>query len=325
MPVMRLVILLVAMGAAIGAALLVRSMQNAPVPVQPIQTIEKVVTQTLQNVEPERRVLVAVEDLRVGQYLIPEHFAWQPWVGDGELPSFFVDEVQPNAVDDLIGAVVRTDMLAGEPFTPNKIAHPGTAGFMSAVLTPGMRAVAVEISSESAAGGFIFPDDRVDIVMVHNQIGPTGKTSKAVDTVLHNVRVLAIDGFYRPVQEGEGRVLTGSRATLELTKEDAIILMHAEEKGSLSLVLRSVGETDSPSGSTARSRALARGDVIAKGVRVFAGGGGGGAVGARAGAGGAAGYGGSGFETREAAGVTSAAVQDEATNAAPSRPASNRY
>ena len=276
MPVMRLVILLVAAGAAIAAAMLVRGMQSQPVAVQPIQTVQRPVQPTVAPPpEPEQSILVAVEDIRVGTFLTVEHFQWQAWPNDANTTAFYVDEIDPNAIDKLVGAVTRIDMMAGEPFTSNKIAHPGGAGFMSAILTPGMRAVSMQISADIAAGGFIFPGDRVDVLMLHKievQTPDGIEEIEAIDTVLENVRILAIDGYYRPIAGEEGGSLVGSRATLELTPNDSLVLTAVEDFGDLALTLRSVGEVDGPSGATPKWRSFARADFNARGVRVFAGG-----------------------------------------------------
>ena len=277
MPVMRLVILLVAAGAAIAAALLVRGLQNQPVPVQPIQTVQREAqTASVEVQKPKQNILVAAEDVRVGTYLTVEHFVWQPWPDDANTTAFYVDAVSPDAMDQLIGAVVRIDMMAGEPFTPNKVVHPGRAGFMSAVLTPGMRAVSMEISADAAAGGFIFPGDRVDVLMLYQVEMQTPEGTEDVDqidTLLENVRVLAIDGYYRPIAGEEGGSLVGNRATLELTPADSLVLTAADEEGDLALTLRSVGEVDGPSGVTPRWRNFAKaGWGDASGVRIFAGG-----------------------------------------------------
>lgn len=277
MPVMRLVILLVAAGAAIAAALLVRGLQNQPAPVQPIQTVQREAKPAAAIVEkPAQSILVAAEDLRVGAYLTPEHFVWQPWPDDANTTAFFVDTVDPDAIDGLVGAVVRIDMMAGEPFTPNKVVHPGQAGFMSAVITPGMRAVSMEISADAAAGGFIFPNDHVDVLMLYEiEMQTPNGTEKVeqIDTLLENVRVLAIDGYYRPIAGEEGGSLVGSRATLELTPADSMVLTAADEEGDLALTLRSVGEVEGRSGVTPRWRNFAKaGWGDASGVRIFAGG-----------------------------------------------------
>ena len=275
MPVIRIVILLVAAVAAIAAAFLVRSMQAsdaAPAPIAPIAyQAEPTVA---APVEPTLKVVVASQDLRVGQFITPGLLVWQAWPDDAIATSFYRDEDAPDAIPALEGAVVRTDMKAGEPLTAAKVVHPGEAGFMAAVLTPGMRAVSVEISSETAAGGFIFPNDHVDVLLTFSVDveQPQGVTSEtAIDTVLRNVRVLAIDEYYLPFDgQTAGQALVGHRATLELTHEDAMVLLVAQEKGDISFVLRSVSELDGPSGSTARARALAsRRGAGSEGVRVF--------------------------------------------------------
>ena len=277
MPVMRLVILLVAAGAAIAAALLVRGLQDQPVPVQPIQTIQRAAQPvSVELQKPKQNILVVSEDVRVGTYLTIEHLKWQGWPDNANTTAFYVDAVDPDAMDKLIGAVVRIDMMAGEPLTSNKVVHPGQAGFMSAVLTPGMRAVSMEISADAAAGGFIFPGDRVDVLMLYQvemQTPDGTEDVDQIDTLLENVRVLAIDGYYRPIAGEEGGSLVGNRATLELTPADSLVLTAADEEGDLALTLRSVGEVDGPSGVTPRWRNFAKaGWGDASGVRVFAGG-----------------------------------------------------
>lgn len=273
MPIMRLVILLVAAAAAIAAAFLVNGMQSSSTPaVLPIQSSALTASTKAEEI-PVMKVLVAATDLKVGQFIQEGQLSWQPWPEEANTTSFYTEEISPDAVEAMQGAVVRTNMMAGEPLTSTKVVHPGEAGFMSAVLTPGMRAVGVEITAETAAGGFIFPNDHVDVLLTFDVevVGPTGVTEEAaIDTILNNIRVLAIDGYYRPVEAEAGDAVVGHRATLELTKQDAMVLMAAQERGDISLVLRSVTELSGPSGATANGLALAsRRGGGSDGVRVF--------------------------------------------------------
>ena len=250
---LRLIILAVALGAAVVAALLVRGMISQPAPQTLVETVE--VAPTIAT----ERVLVAKRDLALGERVAPEDLVWQDWPSEAVNPAFVVEATANTAIVDLAGAVVRADMLAGEPVTPKKLVLPGESGFMAAVLTPGMRAVAIEVSVETAAGGFILPNDRVDVVVTRsvdvvsqNQFQEGFKS----DTILENVRILAVDQTYREV-EGEQYVV-GSTATLELKPEDAEILNLARRMGELSLVLRSVSDAslDLPSGATRKGTAL---------------------------------------------------------------------
>ncbi len=273
MPVMRLVILLIAAAAAVGAALLVNGMQGSSAPaVLPIQTSSLVAAKDVEEV-PTLKVLVATSDLKVGQFVQEGQLSWQDWPEEANTTSFLIEEVNPDAIEGMLGAVVRVNMMAGEPLTAAKVVHPGEAGFMSAVLTPGMRAVGVEITAETAAGGFIFPNDHVDVLLTFEVEveGPNGRQEEtAIDTILNNVRVLAIDGYYKPVESEAGEAVVGNRATLELSRQDAMVLMAAQERGEISLVLRSVTELAGTSGATASGLALAsRRGAGSDGVRVF--------------------------------------------------------
>jgi pilus assembly protein CpaB len=252
--IIRLVILIVAAGAALMAALLVRNMATDP----QRQSVPQVASE--QPREQQLRVLVAKRDLLVGERVVSEDFAWQAWPKEGLNAAFFNDETSAEAIVELAGANVRFEIGAGEPITARKLVQAGEQGFMAAVLTPGMRAAAVEISVESAAGGFILPNDRVDVILtrqVEVVDGTFMRQQTVSETVLENVRVLAIDQSFRQV-EGED-VIMGSSATLELSAQDAEILTLAQELGEVALSLRAVSDTWSPvrtGAATAKGRNL---------------------------------------------------------------------
>jgi pilus assembly protein CpaB len=151
-------------------------------------------------------------------------------------------------VQAVVGAIVREPLLAGEPVVERKIVKGGQGGYMSVVLQPGMRAVAVPVNVESGAGGFILPGDRVDVLMSRklegSSAGPVsfgGATSTvAAETVLQNVRVLAIDQKVQP--EKEAKTIVGAAATLEVPAQDAELLVKAKAAGELVLALRSYAD-----------------------------------------------------------------------------------
>src|SRR6185436_7641769 len=144
-----------------------------------------------------------------------------------------------NAIEDFIGAITRAPFTAGEPIREAKmIKANGAAGFMAAILPSGMRAVSTEISPETGAGGFILPNDRVDVILSRRANDRAGNASPTSETILTNVRVLAID---QTVEEKNGqRVVVGKTATLEMSPRQAETLAQSRQLGSLSLALRSL-------------------------------------------------------------------------------------
>lgn len=276
----RLIILLVAAAAAIGAVFLVRTV-SAPSSataeiVQPEEAPEPVAI-------PTKQILVAKETIPVGKFVSLDDLSWQAWPADAQVENFIDQEKEPEALEKMVGAVARYDLVKGEPVTKAKLVHPGTAGFMSVMLTPGMRAVSVEIEAEIAAGGFIMPNDRVDVI-VTREVESNNNTNQSAmqgirsDLILANIRVLAIDTLYgAPPTEGEetpgtgqGAAIIGSRATLELAERDATLLNTARKAGDISLTLRSIADMSAPQGATGAGRVYRDGvSQDAQGVRVY--------------------------------------------------------
>jgi pilus assembly protein CpaB len=185
-------------------------------------------------------VLVAARDLALGQQLTPSDVRWQPWPDGAITPAYMVKTQDPQAMQKAVGGTVRQAMLAGEPLTAQKVVHADGAGFMSAILSPGMRAVSVAISVETGAGGFILPNDHVDVILTARAPGSSNRQDSR--TILNNIRVLAIDQTYR--EEGGKQVVIGKTATLELTPPQAETLAQAAASGSVSLALRSLADLD---------------------------------------------------------------------------------
>jgi pilus assembly protein CpaB len=169
-------------------------------------------------------------------------------------------------VEALTGAVVREVMLRGDPVTERKLVRSGQSGFMAVVLNPGMRAMSIPVSVESAAGGFILPGDRVDVVLSRQvQVGSTNEFRS--ETVMRNVKVLAVDQVTKP--EDGAQSVVGATATLEVGANDAEALALADAQGDLALVLRSYADVGGPSGKTARPE-MTRGEPSAgRTVRVW--------------------------------------------------------
>jgi pilus assembly protein CpaB len=196
---------------------------------------------------PGAQVLVATRNLPTGHFVRPEDLAWQAWP-DETVVDTYVEKGEAES-DDYVGAVVRTPMTAGEPITEARVVRPGDRGFLAAVLDPGLRAISVKIDATSGVAGFIFPGDRVDVILTHKikvfGIHPTKKdkavTRVAAETVLHNVRVLAID---QSTHKEDGQADLGKTATLEVSAKHAEMLKLTTTMGSLSLSLRSLARND---------------------------------------------------------------------------------
>jgi pilus assembly protein CpaB len=229
------------------------------------------------------KVLVAARDLEPGTRLADADLEWKEWPADQVIPAFITDGTVPvtpaaaapaearaegavarvargatdavtgGAKADYFGSVVREPISAGEPITSRKIVRAGDSGYMAAYLEPGMRAMAIRVTVETAAGGFILPGDRVDVLLSREtaaQGGEGGGSSKySASTVMRNIKVLAIDQTTRAGDDEQAVV--GATATLEVGPLDAEALALAKSEGELSLVLRSYADTGGPSGRVA--------------------------------------------------------------------------
>jgi pilus assembly protein CpaB len=195
---------------------------------------------------PTVDVLVAKDDIGLGQSVGPESLLWQTWTQSTASGSFIRRSDRPQAATELAGSIARAPFIAGEPIREQKLVKANGSGFMAAILPTGMRAVSTEISAETGAGGFILPNDRVDVILSkreHAPPNPDGTTPPDIITssvALANIRVLAIDQAPKE-KEGQNAVL-GKTATLEVTPGDAEMLARVRQEGSLSLSLRSIAD-----------------------------------------------------------------------------------
>jgi pilus assembly protein CpaB len=230
----RLVVLGVAVAAGgIAAYLAASNKQAAPPPPPPPQA-------ALETVE----VLVAKSDLTRGQVIGASDIGWQTWPAAAANSSFIKKSDQPDAISQFAGAIVRVGMVAGDPIRGPYVVMAKGSGFMAAVLPPGMRASAIDISPETSAGGFILPDDRVDVVLTRRDKEAekqTGVEKFTSNTILRNIRVLAID---QTIEDKNGvKTVLGKTATLELTEAQAEMLSLSHQIGTISLTLRSIRDS----------------------------------------------------------------------------------
>ncbi|MBB3893148.1 pilus assembly protein CpaB [Phenylobacterium haematophilum] len=272
----RIALLVVAAIAAIGLAFIVRGMVTPKRP-------EAVAAAA--PAQPVVQVLVAKRELPIGTRLTPADLGWQPWPADALNAAFVTDGGAPalpakmpdkavqkaaRVANDMVmpqgpmqafeGAIVKEALAAGEPVVARKVVRAGQSGFMAVVLQPGMRAMAVPINAETAAGGFILPGDRVDVLQSRTDSNGGSKTM-LTEVLMRNVRVLAIDQNIEPAKDA--RTIVGGVATLEIPAGDVEVIARGKAQGEMQLALRSYADIGGAPGRGVASRASAQG------VRVF--------------------------------------------------------
>src|SRR5579885_3562947 len=237
MKIARLVVLGVALAAGGMAAMLAsrshKTEAPAPAPVQvaPIEMTE---------------ILVAKSAMSRGTMIGGKDIGWQAWPATAVNSSFIRKDARPDAAEKFVGAIVRVPILAGQPIYDPMVVFAKGSGFMAAILPKGMRAVAIEVTAVSGAGGFILPGDHVDVLLTRSD--PTmheasGAPKFVTNTILQNVPVLAVD---QATEEKAGeKVVLGRTATLELTPEQAELLALAHQQGTLALTLRGLLDSQS--------------------------------------------------------------------------------
>jgi pilus assembly protein CpaB len=226
----RIVVLTIALGAGGVAAYLARGFDDKSVPTEPVVQ--------LQTVD----VLVAKSDIGLGQSVAPENLQWQTWPAATASNNFIRRNQRPEATKEVSGSIARAPFLAGEPIREQKLVKADGSGFMAAILPSGMRAISTEISPETGAGGFILPNDRVDVILSKREKNPdrSGPDTISSEIILTNVRVLAID--QAPKEKDGQNAVVGKTVTLELKPEQAETLARARQSGTLSLALRSIAD-----------------------------------------------------------------------------------
>lgn len=241
----KLLLLVGALAIAIVTAMMARSMfagsaapkaEAAPVPQGP-------------------KVLVAQRVLPTGTIITADAIGFQPWPKELVKDAYFIEGA--SDVSKLLGTVVRFPVTAGEPVTQGSLVKPGDRGFLAAALGPGMRAVTVPVSAKTGVGGFVFPGDRVDLVLTQTVKGEGGADLKASETILRNIRVLATDqSTTQETVNGSTVVRNFKTVTLEVTPKIAEKVSVAQTIGTLSLSLRSIADSQ-----TELERAIAQGDI----------------------------------------------------------------
>lgn len=228
----QLIVLVIAAVAAVGALLLIRGL-GARQAEQTAAEAEQIAGQ---------QVLVAARDIPQGAALAPSDLAVALFPTSSVSPNFVRLDQQPSAQADFVNGVTRRAFVQGEPIVASSVVQPDGRGFLAAQLEPGFRAVAVEIEATTAAGGFIQPNDHVDVIVtarINNR--ENGGEQVRSDIVLRDVRVMALGDHTSTQTSGEApETVEASVAVLELSAEDARVLALADEMGTISLALRGV-------------------------------------------------------------------------------------
>lgn len=265
----RIIIVLVAAVSAIGLAVLMqRAMGGKPAEASAVANAPA--SPTL-DAKPMTLVLVAKRDLAIGVRLTKDDVEWKAWPADAVSSVYITNGAAPTEAETgaakavktvsdaaglggatpesaVEGAIVRDPLLAGEPIVPRKIVRGGEGGYLSVVLSPGARAMAVPVTSETAAGGFILPGDRVDVLQTHDS-STNGDKVVTAETVLQNIRVLALD--QSTTADKDAKTIVAATATLEVRPAEAEALTRAKAGGPVTLALRAYTDLGGPSGVAA--------------------------------------------------------------------------
>jgi pilus assembly protein CpaB len=251
----RIVVLTIAVGAGGVAAYLASGSDSRP-PAEPVAQ--------LQTVD----VLVAKSDIGLGQTVTANDMQWQSWPAASASNTFIRRSERPDATTQIAGSIARSPFIAGEPIREAKLVKADGAGFMAAILPTGMRAVSTEISPETGAGGFILPNDRVDVILSRREKNPDRASTTDIvvsEIILINIRVLAIDQAPKE-KDGQSSVV-GKTVTLELKAEQTATLAAARQAGTLSLALRSIADLNQVDiGSDDRTRHRGSINVVRYGI-----------------------------------------------------------
>jgi pilus assembly protein CpaB len=228
----RIVVLAIAGCAGLAALYLASGSDDKPAPAAPVAQL------------PTVDVFVAKSDIGLGQSVKPDDLRWQTWPSATASNSFIRRSDKPEAMKDVVGSIARAPFIAGEPIREQKPVRAEGSGFMAAMLPSGMRAVSTEISPETGAGGFILPNDRVDVILTKRLKNPDSNQPDIVtsEIILANIRVLAID--QAPKEKDGQNAVVGKTVTLELKPEQIATLTAARQAGTLSLALRTIADVN---------------------------------------------------------------------------------
>jgi len=232
----RVIFLGVALGSAALAAFLAKGfLTPTQAPRDRVVEINKVAMS---------EILVVKQAVTQGGKISRAALGWQNWPRESVRNGMIVKATDNEAREKFIGAYARIRLFEGDPVNEKKLVLPGSSGFLAAILPKGKRAVSVRISEATGAGGFILPNDRVDVLVTRKRVFEGTGSTTVTELVLSNVKVLAVNQSLGQTKEGE-QYLIAKTATLELEPKQAEVLAKVETSGQLTLTLRSIADAGS--------------------------------------------------------------------------------
>ena len=222
----RMIVLLMAVASAGLAMMLMKSMTRRPT--------TKIVNREVSKIQ----VLVAKDDIALGGRIKSHDLKWQPWPASGA-SGYITRQSHPKAIGEYAGSVARAAIGKGDPIRPSKLVKAGKGGVMAAILPKGTRAMSIGISNTSGVSGLILPNDRVDLILT-TKTNSGGKRKAASETLLHNIRVLAIGTAF--VTKNGQKTAKGKTATLALSPTQVEVVTQAKARGKIWLSLRALAD-----------------------------------------------------------------------------------
>ena len=236
MKLARIVVFGIAIGSGLIAMMIASRMSSRP----PVEAPAMIAAPEAPKI-PSVEVLVSRKDIAVGQTIGPQDLTWEPWPKDSDTSAYITKSSKPNAIEELGNSIARASFLHGEPIREARLMK-AERGFMSVILSPGMRAIAIEVRAVGTAGGFILPSDHVDVLLTRAAPKLPGSGATAGDpfiseTLLTNIKVLAIDQQIAE-NKGETAVVAKNTVTLEVSPRQSEQIAQAQQLGTMSLILR---------------------------------------------------------------------------------------
>lgn len=202
--------------------------------------------------EPKAQILIAAKDLSIAHELEDGDFKWQTWPESSLFSGAIVRKDDQDA-DEVLEGRLRRDIAEGEPMMQSYLIGESKGNFVAASLEPGQRAVSIQVNAKTMVSGFVSPGDFVDVILTYKQkirvedddpsvqiMVDQNIDSVATETILENVKVLAID--QQATKPKDDKIRVGKTVTLALGVEDTERVVLAQQIGDLTLVLRAMGD-----------------------------------------------------------------------------------
>ena len=237
-------LLLLAILTATGTAVLVKGFLDSERTTQMETPTEREVV-----APKELYVLVSEDELVTGKEISSSDVALRRWPEEMVNDAFILSEHEDDELlDEFVGAIARTKIPAGIPITHDMVFRRSEAGFLTGILSPGMRAVSIAIQPQTAAAGFILPGNYVDVIVTYDfrsdNESQGNQTHQAAETILEKIRVVAVD---QELESSDGEAIVATTVTLEVTPKGAETISLSSQVGQIHLSLRSLSSIDSDS------------------------------------------------------------------------------